>query len=481
MKLRKYKKNSFEIKHKVTFDFDQKAADNGDLFIEGYANRAVMDGGEKVIDRGQEHIPVEEWDITEFMKNPIIFLNHDRSMIVGKAVEAEIRKEGLWIKVLLSNSKNAEISKVRDLVREGILKTFSVGIDVTSEQLEEDGSLTLKGVNLLETSIVSIPMNQESFFTISKKSLENDSVDRIGSKIFKAKGAWVAAAIHNRIFEMMRDQEGFNRAEALTLVASEAEISSAELFDILAGNTLSVEEPVLQSLSKNLEMDFEELQKLNQGDIQVADPDSELLPEDEEAVEDELEEENKPDEDPAPIDNPEDKPEDKPDEEEDKEKEFNDKLVTLVVEGLEKEKDQDIVIASAIKNIKELGFSQKLNQKNWDSIFKAIDDSKEKENPTDGIDQNGANAAIQLTMQTNVLLSQLIGKFEGLTKLLEGLQPKVSVPEEEQNLPEETEENLPDEELSEENSEMEDSEEMKNLDIVSRYSEQLKKKLATID
>jgi len=74
-----------------------------------------MDDGKKVIDRGQEHIPSKEWSIDEWMKNPIIFLNHNRDMIIGKGVEAEIRKEGLWIKVQISNSKDKEISKVRDL------------------------------------------------------------------------------------------------------------------------------------------------------------------------------------------------------------------------------------------------------------------------------------------------------------------------------------------------------------------------------
>ena len=262
----------------VEFSFKTKKAEGGkELFIEGFANRAMM-AGEKIIDRGMEHIPAQEWDIKEWKKNPIIFFNHNRDMPIGQGVAAKISDDGLWIKAKISQSDAPEIKKVRDLIEEGTLKTFSVGIDVGEEVIEDDGSITLKEVKLLENSVVSIPMNQESFFNISKKMLANTPLEILESKITKAKGAWVAAAVHNQIFEMQQADEEFNRAELLTLVASDAQISQGELMQMLAGNTAIFPEEVLNSIATHLDMNLDELESLNSSDALAADGDSSLNP-----------------------------------------------------------------------------------------------------------------------------------------------------------------------------------------------------------
>jgi len=476
-KLRRFKKDvDYEIKHKINFDFTQKAdGESDDVYIEGYANRAVMDDGKKVIDRGQEHIPSKEWSIDEWMKNPIIFLNHNRDMIIGKGVEAEIRKEGLWIKVQISNSKDKEISKVRDLIKEGILKTFSVGIDVKSEQVEEDGSLTLKGVNLLETSVVSIPMNQESFFEISTKSLKIHSVDKISFRILRAKGALVAAAIHNKISELLQADKEFSRAEILVKVASDAGVSATELFDILAGNTLSIDEDVLKSFSSNLTLDFDELKKLNKSDVNISDPDSELIPEDEEDVDEDLADDD----------------EDEEDEEEKKKKEIDDKICELITKSLKDGEEQDAAISSVILDIKK-DHDQTLSKRNWDVIFKTIEDFSKKEVSQE---VNGLEATLQAALQTNLLLSQMIGKFDDLNKSIASLQPLMSDASQDEELElsdDEEDEDLLDDDKSDDtkneddlladdksdDEEEEDEEDSsKSLDIMSKYRADLRKKL----
>jgi HK97 family phage prohead protease len=275
---------------KWAFDFQCKGQDDkGDLHIEGFANRA-MKGGGKVIDRGKEHIPAAEWSIDEWKQNPIIFFNHNRDMPIGQGVGAKVTDDGLWIKAKISNSKDPEISRVRDLIQEGVLKTFSVGIDVEDEEVSDDKSITLKGVNLLETSVVTIPMNQESFFSVSQKMLKEESVDQLASKILKAKGAWVAASIHQRIYEMQAQDPDFNRADALVSIAGGADISQGELMEMLAGNTAMFPEDVLGAVATVLGMDIDALDKLNQSDLALADADASLNP-DEELEEEEIAEE----------------------------------------------------------------------------------------------------------------------------------------------------------------------------------------------
>ena len=255
-----------DLAKRLDFDFEYKAKDakTGELFIEGWANRAMKDGA-KVIDRGKEHIPGTEWKVDEWKKNPIIFFNHDRDMPIGKGVAVKVSDEGLWIKAKISKSDVPEIKKVRDLIEEKILKTFSVGIDVDSEE-DVEGVLHLKGVNLLETSVVSLPMNQESDFETSTKMMKEEPKEKIAEKICNAKGAYVAGAVHNAIYENMNNED-FSREEALNKISQQAEISLEQLFEILAGNTIAITEEQIQAFSTVLGMDGAKLGELNQADI----------------------------------------------------------------------------------------------------------------------------------------------------------------------------------------------------------------------
>jgi len=286
-----------DLAKRLNFDFEykQKDAKTGELFIEGWANRAMKDGA-KVIDRGKEHIPGSEWSVEEWKKNPIIFFNHNRDMPIGKGVAVKVSDEGLWIKAKISKSDVPEIKKVRDLIEEKILKTFSVGIDVDSEE-DVEGVLHLKGVNLLETSVVSLPMNQESDFETSTKMMKEEPKEKIAEKICNFKGAYVAGAIHNAIYENMNNED-FSREEALNKISQQADISLEQLFEILAGNTIAVTEEQIQAFSSVLGMDGAKLSELNDADIAQS-KDGMIRPEEEDT-------ENPTDEDGNPESNDED-------------------------------------------------------------------------------------------------------------------------------------------------------------------------------
>ena len=108
---------------KQHFDFDIKKDSNiKAIEITGMANAATPD-------RIGDLIEPKSWDLQNFESNPIIFFNHDRNIPIGKAVGTKVSDDGLEITARISKSKEAPIPFIRDMIEEGILKTFSVGFD----------------------------------------------------------------------------------------------------------------------------------------------------------------------------------------------------------------------------------------------------------------------------------------------------------------------------------------------------------------
>jgi len=152
-------------------DFKVKALEDGSVYLEGWANKAV-------VDRGKDLIGKKAWNVENYKKNPIMLFNHDHSKPIGKMLSVEAKDEGLYIKGRISNSKDPEISRIRDLVKEGILNSLSVGIMVSDEE-QKDGVNVIKSVELHECSVVAVPMNQDSQFTVSAKSMKGSLLDTL--------------------------------------------------------------------------------------------------------------------------------------------------------------------------------------------------------------------------------------------------------------------------------------------------------------
>jgi HK97 family phage prohead protease len=196
---------------KKTFDFEIKEDSNiKAVEIQGFANKATAD-------RIGDLIEPKAWDLENFKNNPIIFFNHDRNLPIGKAIESNVDDDGLSIKVRISKSKEAPIPMIRDLISEGILKTFSVGFDDHGSSFEDksDGLTKFEKAELLEVSVVTIPMNQDSLFSVSKdgqaykvKSFESTvdqwktkSYGEIKKECLELSGHLVAAAVNDAIEE----------------------------------------------------------------------------------------------------------------------------------------------------------------------------------------------------------------------------------------------------------------------------------------
>jgi HK97 family phage prohead protease len=263
----------------LNFDFHVKRSGK-DLVIQGFSNAATRD-------RMKEKILPEAWLLENYKKNPIVLFDHGHDptfgfMPVGKADVIEAQKDGLYTEVKISNSKSEKIVAVRDLVDEGILKTFSVGFDPLEHEKSTEGEdfIDVTKAELIEQSIVPIPMNQDSTFSRMKKKrldsfrspLAQRWTDRFIERVrLCQKGAWVAAALHQRLSDLMEIGEVRNRDAALRFVAEEAGVTLGDVKSVLSGEITPVPLKVLQAFATVFRIDKDLLANLDKGDQALLD------------------------------------------------------------------------------------------------------------------------------------------------------------------------------------------------------------------
>lgn len=137
--------------------------DNGEgpIFIEGYAST-------NDIDRAGDVVPASVWEkgIANYLKNPIILAHHKHSEPIGKMVEHKIdAQKGLWIKAKISSAAG----QVYKLIKDDVLTAFSIGFRILDAEWNSEAEVFLvKELELMEVSVVSVPCNQNTLFSLSK-------------------------------------------------------------------------------------------------------------------------------------------------------------------------------------------------------------------------------------------------------------------------------------------------------------------------
>lgn len=154
-----------------------KANEDGDLIIEGYANTVSKD-------RAGDVIPKSAWEtknaLTNYMKNPIILAYHNHSMPIGKMIGYEVTEMGLKIQALISKGAG----DVYHLIKDGILSTFSVGFGILDAEYDsKSDTYYINDVELHEVSVVSVPCNQDSTFSVAKSMKSNEDFEKFKSTI----------------------------------------------------------------------------------------------------------------------------------------------------------------------------------------------------------------------------------------------------------------------------------------------------------
>ena len=144
-----------------------KGMDEDDsIIVEGFANTTTKDRvGDVVLE--------EAWTkggLDNYLKNPIILAYHKYDAPIGKTVEYSVNNQGLHIVAKISKAAG----DVYELVRDGVLKTFSIGFMVKDADYDTNTDIfVIKDLELHEISVVSVPANADSTFSV-RKAFEND-------------------------------------------------------------------------------------------------------------------------------------------------------------------------------------------------------------------------------------------------------------------------------------------------------------------
>ena len=167
----------------LPFQIERKSLDGDQWEVAGYASTYDKDLGDDVIVPGA------------FAKSlatgrPVRFLyQHDHRQVLGKALELKEDDRGLYGRFAIS--KTALGNDVRTLLKDGALDSFSIGYrPVEAETDKKAGARLLKEVELIECSLVSMPMNPQALVT-GVKALD-------GSAIAQAVADYVAGAERRR-------------------------------------------------------------------------------------------------------------------------------------------------------------------------------------------------------------------------------------------------------------------------------------------
>lgn len=136
--------------------------EEGDLIIEGYANTVSKD-------RMGDVIPTSAWEeegaLANYKKNPVILHQHNHSKAIGRMVDYEVDSKGLRIKAKISKGAG----DVYQLIKDEVLSTFSVGFGIKdAKYIPQEDTFYITQLELYEVSVVAVPCNQDSTFSISK-------------------------------------------------------------------------------------------------------------------------------------------------------------------------------------------------------------------------------------------------------------------------------------------------------------------------
>ena len=151
--------------------FETKAASrkSKNLKIAGYANTTAKD-------RANDVVTAEAWakGVDNYRKNPVLLYQHKHENPIGRVENIRVDKKGIFVEAAVSEAAEKNHG-VQTLIKDGALKSFSVGFRVKDGKYNrEDDSMLITDVELLEISVVSVPCNQDSLFSI-RKSFETDS------------------------------------------------------------------------------------------------------------------------------------------------------------------------------------------------------------------------------------------------------------------------------------------------------------------
>lgn len=148
---------------------DIKAEDeNGALKISGYANTKYTPDryGDVPTPYNRSYV----YELEEFKRNPVLLLDHCQGVehIAGRVTDIYEDERGLFFEAELSASDLPAVKHARRLIKEGTLKTVSIGGIWRYEDVQNPSHLTL--AKIFEISLVAVPADTYATFEPKTKN-----------------------------------------------------------------------------------------------------------------------------------------------------------------------------------------------------------------------------------------------------------------------------------------------------------------------
>ena len=163
-----------ELKEAKTEDAEELVG----TIIKGYVTTSEKDRGNDIVDNA-----ALKGSIKNYKRNPIVLFAHDSARPIGKATFMQVDEKGLYVEAIIVDDF------VEPKIKAGILKTFSIGYIPKEVSFEDKDGVKLDPTDasdrekiffdkdvvrriikfeLIENSIVSVPMNPGAEFGLAK-------------------------------------------------------------------------------------------------------------------------------------------------------------------------------------------------------------------------------------------------------------------------------------------------------------------------
>lgn len=138
------------------------------LRIQGYANTSDRDRSGDIVLPGAWAKGIEA-----FRKNPIILNQHKRDQPIGRVEKIRVDSKGIYVDAYISDAAE-KLYGLHSLIKQGVIKAFSVGFKPKKGRHDRKTDTTyITELELHEISIVSIPANADTLFSV-RKSFEDE-------------------------------------------------------------------------------------------------------------------------------------------------------------------------------------------------------------------------------------------------------------------------------------------------------------------
>jgi HK97 family phage prohead protease len=151
-------------------------------------HKAAKDGGiwftlsDESVDRMND-IVLQNWDLTQFKKNPVCLFAHDSRFPVGLWHDLEVRNKALVGRLELAPAGASErLDEIRALVRAGILRSCSVGFQSLKSRPRKDANGAIIGMvfeenALIEVSLTPTPANPHALSLAKQLGITRGTMD----------------------------------------------------------------------------------------------------------------------------------------------------------------------------------------------------------------------------------------------------------------------------------------------------------------